>query len=316
MTRIGIDVSYAQGDVDWNAVKKSGKVDFVILRAGYGRETSQTDEMFERNYKGCRDAGLPVGAYWYSYAVDEEDAVREANACLWNISGKKFEYPIYFDLEEQFQFDKGKQFCSKIAKAFISTIRKSGYYGGLYTNANWIRNVIDSDLQKNYTIWLAAYTGDISDKPNYNGQYGMWQFSSNGFVSGIGTRVDLNVCYSDYPTKIKVKGLNGFKAESVAGDVNGDGTVNVRDAASIASKIANGKVNELPSSADYNGDGKVNVRDAAAIAKSLSEHKKSIDEIACEVISGKWGNGEERRQRLTAAGYDYDEVQNAVNELI
>lgn len=316
MAKRGIDVSYAQGDIDWKAVKKSGKVDFVILRAGYGREASQCDEMFERNYKGCKAVGLPVGVYWYSYAVDEDDAVREANACLWNISGKQFEYPVYFDIEESSQFDKGKAFVSKIAKAFIKTIRKGGYYGGLYTNANWIRNVIDSDLQNNYTIWLAAHTGDKSVKPDYNGQYGMWQYSSSGFVEGIGTRVDCNECYSDYPAKIKSMGLNGYKKTVVKGDANKDGVVNVRDAAKIAHDLASGK--KPPDNADYNGDGKSNIRDAAKIAHDLAGNsgKKSVDEVAREVIAGDWGNGAERKERLTDAGYNYEAVQKEVNRLL
>lgn len=313
MTKIGIDVSYSQGKVDWAKVKKSG-VEFVILRAGYGREASQVDDTFEANYSGCKAVGLPVGVYWYSYAEDEEDAVKEAKACLEVIKGKQFEYPIYFDPERDFQFNNGKSFVSKISKAFIKTIEDKGYYGGLYTNANWIRNVIDSDLQENYTVWLAAYTGDINDKPDYDGQYGMWQFSSKGNIEGIGPYVDLDLCYSDYPTKIKSKGLNGFPKD-LKGDANNDGKVDVRDAAKIASDLSKGK--KPSKQADFNGDGKVDVRDAAAIARALSKPKnKSIDEIASEVIQGMWGNGSVRKANLIKAGYDYNAVQEAVNKMI
>lgn len=102
----GIDVSKFQGKVDWAAVKASGEVDFVIIRAGYGRETSQEDVQFKNNYVGCKMNNIPVGAYWYSYAESVEDARQEARACLEVIKGKQFEYPIYFDIEEKFQFSQ------------------------------------------------------------------------------------------------------------------------------------------------------------------------------------------------------------------
>lgn len=112
MTKIkGIDVSQHQGKIDFSAVKKSG-IDFVIIRAGYGKYSKQKDPYFEQNYKNAKAAGLSVGAYWYSYAASAEDAKNEAKTCLEAIKNKKFEYPIYFDLEESSQFSKGKNFCS------------------------------------------------------------------------------------------------------------------------------------------------------------------------------------------------------------
>ena len=93
----GIDVSSWQGVVDYRKVKASG-INFVIIRAGFGREVSQKDNCFEQNYKNAKAAGLDIGAYWYSYADSAEDAVREAKACREVIKGKKFEYPIFFDL--------------------------------------------------------------------------------------------------------------------------------------------------------------------------------------------------------------------------
>ena len=95
----GIDVSSWQGNIDFGKVKASG-IDFVIIRAGYGREVSQIDKCFVQNYNAAKVAGLDVGAYWYSYADSAEDAVKEAKACMEVIKGKKFEYPIYFDLEK------------------------------------------------------------------------------------------------------------------------------------------------------------------------------------------------------------------------
>ena len=88
----GIDVSYAQGVIDWEKVKASGLVDFAILRAGYGKETSQIDDQFNRNYTACKQLGIPVGVYWYSYATTAAEAEQEAKVCLLTIRGKQFEY--------------------------------------------------------------------------------------------------------------------------------------------------------------------------------------------------------------------------------
>ncbi|HOC34819.1 MAG TPA: GH25 family lysozyme, partial [Ruminococcus flavefaciens] len=104
----GIDVSVHNGNIDWGKVKADG-IDFAILRAGYGRLVSQKDERFEQNYAGAKAVGLPIGAYWYSYAMTPEEAELEADVFLSVIKGKRFEMPVYFDLEEKKQFDLGKE---------------------------------------------------------------------------------------------------------------------------------------------------------------------------------------------------------------
>ena len=96
----GIDVSRHKGVIDWKLVKNSNAVDFAIIRAGYGKSASQKDTMFERNYAGCIENNIPVGAYWYSYAASVEDAKKEAEVCISVLNGRKFEYPVYFDVEE------------------------------------------------------------------------------------------------------------------------------------------------------------------------------------------------------------------------
>ena len=127
----GIDVSTWQGNIDYNKVKSSG-IEFVIIRAGFGREPSQVDNCFEKNYKNAKAAGLKVGAYWYSYAVSVNDARLEADACMQVLKGKTFDLPIFYDIEERFQFDKGKSFCSQIAIAFCDKLKSSGLRPGLY----------------------------------------------------------------------------------------------------------------------------------------------------------------------------------------
>lgn len=205
----GIDVSKYQGNIDFESVKKDG-IGFVIIRAGYGREVSQKDTCFESNYANAKAACLPVGAYWYSYAESVEDAIKEANACLEVISGKQFEYPIYFDLEEQAQFAKGKEHCSTLVKAFCDTLEKAGYFAGLYISRSPLQTHITEEVAKRYSLWVAEY----ASKCNYDGAYDMWQHSSKGSVDGIQGNVDLDWCYKDFPTIIKNGGFNGFSAAS------------------------------------------------------------------------------------------------------
>lgn len=203
----GIDVSKWQGNIDWKAVKADG-VQFAILRAGYGREARQKDETFEANYKGCKENGIPCGIYWYSYATTPEDAVKEAKTCLEVIKGKKFEYPIYFDLEEKRQLDLGKAACTAIAKAFLETVEKAGYWVGLYMSKSHLESHITEEVRNRYAVWVAHY--GVS-KTTYKGQFGIWQKSSTGKVKGIDGNVDLNECYIDYPAEIKKAGKNGFE---------------------------------------------------------------------------------------------------------
>lgn len=205
----GIDVSEYQGNIDFETVRKDG-IGFVIIRAGYGREISQKDVCFERNYVNAKAAGLPIGAYWYSYAESAEDAVREAKACLEVIKGKQFEYPIYFDLEEQNQFAKGKDHCSSLVKAFCNTLEKAGYFAGLYISRSPLQTHITEEVANRYSLWVAEY----GDKCNYVGTYDMWQYSSRGSVNSISGNVDMDCCYKDFPAIIKKAGLNGFNTAS------------------------------------------------------------------------------------------------------
>ena len=201
----GIDVSVHNGSIDWQKVKNAG-IQFAILRAGYGRELSQKDAKFEENYRNAKVAGIPVGAYWYSYAMTEDEARLEADVFLSVIKGKQFEMPVYFDLEEKKQFDLGKEKVSAIMRAFLEKVEKAGYFVGLYGSASSLTTHTADDIKSRYTIWLAHWT----DKTNYSGAYGIWQYSDKGKVDGISGNVDLDIAYADFPIIIKGKGLNGF----------------------------------------------------------------------------------------------------------
>lgn len=205
----GIDVSKHQGAIDWQKVKASG-VDFAMIRAGYGRYDNQKDECFEENYKNAKQAGVKVGAYLYSYAKSVDDAKKEAETFLKWISGKQFEYPVAFDVEEKAQSDKGKQFVSDIIGAFCETVEKAGYYVCIYANKYWLDNFVNDDCKKKYDVWLAQW----AEKATYAGNYGIWQYSSQGSVDGISGRSDMDESYKDYYSIMKNKGLNGFSASA------------------------------------------------------------------------------------------------------
>lgn len=229
----GIDVSHHNGTINWNKVNTQ----FCIVRAGYGRETYQKDLFFEKNYRCCKARKIPVGAYWYSYATSVAEAAKEAEVCLQVIAGKQFEYPIFFDIEEKKQFALGKAACTAIAKAFLERVEKAGYYVGIYSSKNGLENFIDKSVRERYAVWVANV--GVS-QTSYRGA-AMWQYSWTGKHSGIKGDVDCNYCYIDYPSIIKSKGLNGFKA---AANKTADKST-VTDGKASTSKIAAGRKIQL-----------------------------------------------------------------------
>lgn len=210
MQRKGIDVSTWQGDINWNKVKADG-IEFAMLRSSFGKENpdKQTDNKFWQNYKNAKAAGMPIGAYHYSYATTVEDAKKEAAFFLSIVKGCQFEYPVAFDIEDPSQMYLGKDRITDIIMAFCERVQAAGYYVSLYTNLDWISNRIDMSRAKAFDVWLAQW----SSKPTYNGSFGMWQYTSGGSVSGISGNVDMNIAYYDYPSIIKAAGLNGFTAD-------------------------------------------------------------------------------------------------------
>lgn len=210
MVTHGIDVSKYQGAIDWSKVE----IDFAILRAGFGRYISQKDPQFERNYAGAKAAGIPVGAYWYSYAKSELEARKEAEACIWVLRDKQFEYPIYIDIEDSTQGNLGKAVLTAICEAFCDTLEKAGYFAGVYASTYWFTNKLDhARLASKYTIWLADYRAVY----NKTLKRDMHQYTSSGHMEGISGRVDFNTCTRDFPGIIKKAGLNGYSKTAVPG---------------------------------------------------------------------------------------------------
>lgn len=193
----GIDVSHHQGKIDWEKVKQSG-VEFAIIRAGFGNVISQKDTYFDVNMENALNAGIPVGAYWFSYAVDTKDALKEAEVChsvlkKWK---DKLSYPVFFDFEydsEEYnsEITYNRQGRTDIIRAFCEAMKGYGYSVGYYTNRDYIQNRIDK-TRLPYDLWLADYSGS----PDY--ACAIQQTSSTGKVNGISGNVDMNTCFAEY----------------------------------------------------------------------------------------------------------------------
>lgn len=211
----GIDVSSHQGLIDWAKVKSEG-VEFAIIRMGYGQYSSQVDIRAHQNVYGALSAGLHVGAYWFSYAVSEADARKEAELCAKELEQYKgrLAFPVYFDYEydsEEYSRQKGvtptQELRETLAKAFCAELERRGWRAGVYTNQDYLKNRWRLDVLKQWEIWLADYTGgpDVS--------CGMQQTGSTGKINGISGNVDTDTAFTDYPALVREKGWNGFKAE-------------------------------------------------------------------------------------------------------
>ncbi|WP_440258304.1 GH25 family lysozyme, partial [Catenibacterium faecis] len=191
----GIDVSYHNGTIDWKRVKQS-EVKYAIIRCGYGKNVkSQDDKKWEENVRGCTDNNIPYGVYLYSYADNVEKASSEADHAIRLLEGKKFKYPVYYDLEEDKIRDRlTKQQIADIAQTFCDKLSARGYTVGIYANKNWFTNYLTDSRFNNWTKWVAQYNTVC----NYHGKYDMWQCSSSGSIPGISGRVDLNYSYSPF----------------------------------------------------------------------------------------------------------------------
>ena len=243
----GIDISKYQINVNYKKLKSQG-IEFAIIQCGFGKNATQKDKMFEKHYKGLKDAGIKVGCYLYSYCDNVNNAILEAKNCLEFIKGKTFELPVFYDLEDKITKKLGRVEITEIAKIFCEEIEKNGYKAGVYANLDWFKNYIDLSKINQYKIWLAQWTNN----PTKDFHYDYWQYTDKGNVDGIVGYVDMNYCYD---TSVTVENVD-----------------------------------------------------------KIVDNRKTNEEIAKEVWAGKWSNGQERIDKLTQAGYDYNEIQKIVNQ--
>ena len=191
-TKIGIDISKWQGNVDFQKLKEAN-VEFVMIRLGYqtgfGKEIV-LDKYYEQNIKLANKYGIKAGVYFYSYAKNTNDAKKQAEFVKKHIKNYKIDMPIAFDFEDWKNIELAKLSIydiNKNAKTFLDEIKKYGYQVLNYGSKYYLENIWDID----YPTWLAHYTG----KTNYSKDYKMWQLTENGLISGVQGFVDVNVLY-------------------------------------------------------------------------------------------------------------------------
>ena len=196
-SQVGIDVSAHQQEIDWQRVAESG-VQFAILRVGYRGYTEgtiQEDTYFEQNLEGAIDAGLDVGVYFFSQAIDEQEAREEARFVLDKISGYLLAFPVFFDWEKIGSEARSDTMdlasLTIVTDTFCTAIRNAGYQAGLYFNQQLGYEELHLPSLQTYTFWLAEY----NDTPSFAYHFDLWQYSASGTVDGIEGDVDLNLAF-------------------------------------------------------------------------------------------------------------------------
>ena len=206
LTRKGIDVSKYQGEIDWEAVKNDG-IDYAIIRVGirgYSEGGILEDEFFRQNIEGAIANGIPVGVYFFTQAVNEAEALEEADFVIGMLQGYELTYPVYLDIE-----DVKKESCrtngltveerTNNAKVFLERIREAGYEPALYGNMKSFLLMVDLASLEQYDKWFAGYTLPIY----YPYEYKMLQYSEKGKVAGVPAAVDINICFKDYENAVQ-----------------------------------------------------------------------------------------------------------------
>lgn len=201
-SRLGVDVSCFNGSVNWSAVKAQG-IDFAIVRVGgRGWESGLVyeDSMALDHIRGAKAAGLKVGVYFYSTAIDASEAIQEASVVIEMLGGTGLDMPVYIDMEYSGDFPYGRADTLgtaqrvEIINAFCKTIVNSGYTAGVYSGESLLTHEVDYNSIAQYSVWLANYTENNS-LPSYPHSYHIWQFTDRGVVTGMGGNVDLNVIF-------------------------------------------------------------------------------------------------------------------------
>lgn len=286
----GIDISVWQGDVDFEQVKNSG-INFVILRDGYGKDSTNIDKKFlEYSEQISEVEGLEVkGVYHFSYALNEEAARQEARNCVSNIikAGLPTSTIAFFDFEYdtiKYAARKGitltSKECNLHTRAFCEEVERLGFKAGIYYNMDYYRNMYDKHLLNKYVKWLADWTGE-PDSPCLFHQY-----SDKGIVPGIVGPVDMNYYLGDVDVISPSEEIDNLIWTIYMGEW-GDGEER--------------KLRLESHGHDYH---------------KIQHRINRMEVIAKQCIKGVWDNGEDRKKLLEDVGYNYELVQYRVNQLM
>ena len=197
----GIDVSEYQGEIDWERVKQAG-IDFAFIRVGYrtyGDGIITYDSAFQRNIEGAQEAGIKVGAYFYSQATNADEAVEEADAVIDALAEYDITYPVVYDWELVYHDnartdDVSVEALADCCVSFCERVKDSGYTPMIYQNTGTATHKLDLPRIKDYDFWLAEY----GDQPSYYYDFKIWQYSNTGSIPGVEGEVDLNICFRPY----------------------------------------------------------------------------------------------------------------------
>ena len=206
VTLNGIDISEANGKINWNQIKKDKSIDFAIIKAGQG---TKVDSNFIENYNGAKAAGIPIGVYWYAKATGKSKAKIEAQYCREILKGKKFEFSIYYVVEEQNIFDNGAQ--EDIINNFFVVLNHNesiNYLCGFISNSNRIRFNFDEEEIDDFQKWAYNDNDDISSDVNKG--VNVWKYSGEGNINGIEGKVSLDKSVINYSKITKENHYNGY----------------------------------------------------------------------------------------------------------
>ena len=264
----------------------------------------------------CKKYGIDFGFYWYSYAMTVEQVQAEADKCIEVIKGLSPTYPVFFDMEEKKQIDLlNTDTRTKMAIAFCEKIKQAGFKPGIYANPSFMESYFDKrQLVGKYDIWLAHWTNSPDNPSRYNYGQTMWQW---GLDRIGGCDIDGDVCFCEYAKPAPVKPAPA-PAPAPAKPAPAKKTVEQLAREVIRGDWGNGQERkDRLTAAGYDYATVQSLVDKILNkSQTVKVDKKSNEEIAKEVIKGLWGNGQERKNRLTAAGYDYAAVQAIVNKLM
>lgn len=318
----GIDISYFQGNIDFNKVKADG-IEFIIPRCGYG--ISNKDSKFSEYVKGALAAGIEVpGIYHFSYALNEKNARTEAQKAVEyaKSAGLPKETIIFFDLEyDSVDYAKkngvnlDKNRCIAHTKAFCEEVQNHGYRTGIYANQDYLNRMYDDATIKKYVFWYANWNGGKT--PSVKCAYHQW--SEKGRVNGINGNVDMDYYYGGADAPVK-EPMTPEEIEKVAHEVldgkygNGNDRVKALTEAGYDYKVVQNRVNELVKEIKPVEPTPEPEPTPAEPVKPTP--KFTTEEMVQKVINGEYGNGDERKKKLEAEGYNYKEIQNAVNKAL
>ncbi len=249
MAVMGIDVSSFNGEIDWKRVKADG-IDFAIIRCGYRGYTSGSlveDKYFLKNIIGANEAGVKVGIYFFTQAVNEVEAVEEASMVITLCRDYQVDLPVFIDTESTGANGRADlldlETRTLVCRAFCETMENAGYHAGVYASKNWFLRMLQPEKLQKYVIWLAEYKKEAT----YEGDYQFWQYTSSGWVDGVTGRVDLDI------GNLSLANLNESGADA-SGAQDGDDSDPDGDEDAGADGTAGGAETSDPDSEDPEGE--------------------------------------------------------------